>query len=65
MREQLEKRLAELQAEYQAGQQLLAELDTKRADLHQTMLQIGGAIQVLTELLDGEGAEGGTAPPGS
>lgn len=51
MREQLELRLKELTAELETGQQMLAELDAKRADLHQTLLRIGGAIQVLSELL--------------
>lgn len=51
MREQLELRLKELTAELETGQQMLAELDAKRADLQQTLLRIGGAIQVLSELL--------------
>lgn len=54
MRERLEKRVSELAAEYRAGQQMLAELDAKRADLQQTVLRIGGAIQVLNELLAAE-----------
>ncbi|MGH3612874.1 MAG: hypothetical protein ACRDRK_09800 [Pseudonocardia sp.] len=60
MREQLELRLKELTTEFEAGQQMLAELDTKRTDLQHTLLRIGGAIQVLGELL----ADGGApAPP--
>ncbi|MGH3925680.1 MAG: hypothetical protein ACRDTT_22945, partial [Pseudonocardiaceae bacterium] len=51
MQDQLEKRVAELENEYRAGQEMLAELDAKRADLHQTLLRISGAIQVLKELL--------------
>ena len=51
MRAQLEKRLAELQAEFEAGQRMLAELRQKRADLEQTLLRIDGAIQVLGEEL--------------
>lgn len=51
MKEQLEKRVTELEAEYRAGQEMLAELDAKRADLQQTLLRISGAIQVLQELL--------------
>jgi uncharacterized coiled-coil protein SlyX len=51
MRDQLQKRVAELTAEYATGQQMLADLDAKRADLQQTLLRISGAVQVLTELL--------------
>jgi predicted nuclease with TOPRIM domain len=54
MRERLEKRVTELDAEYRAGQEMLTELDAKRADLQQTLLRISGAIQVLKELLDAE-----------
>ena len=55
MREQLELRLKELTVEFEAGQQMLAELDAKRADLQQTLLRIDGAVQVLRELLAGDG----------
>jgi predicted nuclease with TOPRIM domain len=51
MRPQLEQRLAELKSEYEAGQTMLADLETKKADLQTTLLRIGGAIQVLEELL--------------
>ncbi len=54
MQEQLEKRLTELEAEYRAGQAMLAELEAKRADLEQTLLRISGAIQVLKEILAGD-----------
>lgn len=54
LRQQLEQRLNELQAEYRAGQKMLGELDGKRTELQQTLLRIGGAIQVLGELLEGE-----------
>ena len=60
MREQMELRLKELTEEYRTGQQMLAELDAKRAELQQTLLSIGGAVQVLTELLrDGQEHTGG------
>jgi predicted nuclease with TOPRIM domain len=52
MREQLEKRLAELQAEFEAGQKALAELETQQANLRNTLLRISGAIQVLEEELE-------------
>lgn len=51
MQEQLEKRVTELEAEYRAGQEMLADLEAKRADLQQTLLRISGAIQVLKEIL--------------
>lgn len=64
MQEQLKKRITELEAEYRAGQEMLAELDTKRADLHQTLLRISGAVQVLQELLgtDRDSADDGAQP---
>ncbi|WFE21250.1 hypothetical protein O7621_25935 [Solwaraspora sp. WMMD937] len=51
MREQVEQRVAELEAELRAGQQMLAEVEARRADIQQTLLRITGAIQVLNELL--------------
>lgn len=51
MRETLEQRLQALQSEHEAGQRMIAELDTRRTQLTQTMLRIEGAIQVLQELL--------------
>ncbi len=52
MRELAEKRIAELRDEQQKGQQVLAELEGRAAELRQTMLRIIGAIQVLEELLE-------------
>ncbi|MFZ2360195.1 MAG: hypothetical protein WA040_12710 [Anaerolineae bacterium] len=57
MRPQLERRVAELKSEYEAGQKMLAELEAKKVDLQATLLRIGGAIQVLEELLAEEGEE--------
>ena len=53
MREQAERRVSELKAELQKGQQVLAELEAREAELRQTLLRISGAIQVLDELLAG------------
>ncbi|MEZ4659525.1 MAG: hypothetical protein R2911_18350 [Caldilineaceae bacterium] len=54
MQTQIEQRLNELKAEFEAGQQMLAELEAKQANLQQTLLRISGAIQVLEELLSAE-----------
>jgi len=53
-REQLAQRLDELKVEYETGQKMLAELEAKQANLHQTLLRISGAIQVLEEILSAE-----------
>ncbi len=51
MNAQFEERLKGLKSEFEAGQKIVAELDIKRNNLQNTMLQISGAIQVLEELL--------------
>jgi hypothetical protein len=51
MREQLQRRLAELRQEYEAGKAKSRELERQRMELHETMLRISGAIQVLEEEL--------------
>jgi len=48
------ERLKLLEEEYRKGQQMLAELDEKRADVRDTLLRISGAIQVLRELSAGD-----------
>jgi chromosome segregation ATPase len=59
MREQLEERVSQLKAEQQKGQQMLAELENRQAELRQTLLRISGAIQVLEELLAGPAVQNG------
>ena len=54
MREQLEKRLDELKAEYDQGEKMLSDLDARREQVRQTLLRISGAVQVLEELLKEE-----------
>ena len=49
MKEQLEKRLAELKAEFESGQKVMADLEAKQANLRNTLLRISGAIQILEE----------------
>ncbi len=61
MNDKVNERLASLEAEYEAGKNMLAELDARRAALMNTMLRIEGAIQVLKEL----GAAEAAGPNGS
>ena len=51
MRKQIEERLSTLQAEFKAGQEILAELETKQSNVRSTLVRISGAIQILEELL--------------
>ena len=53
MRDELERRLRELRSEFEAGQRLQADLQVRLSEVNQTLLRIGGAIQVLEELLAG------------
>ena len=51
MRQQVEHRLHELEAEWASGQHMLAELEAQQTNLRNTLLRTSGAIQVLEELL--------------
>jgi predicted nucleic acid-binding Zn-ribbon protein len=51
MREQLQRRLEELKKEFGTGQARAVELEKQQATLHQALLRISGAIQVLEEEL--------------
>jgi predicted nuclease with TOPRIM domain len=51
MKEQLLQRLDELRSEFEAGQKMLAELETQQIHMKSSLLRISGAIQVLEELL--------------
>jgi len=51
MKEQLERRLKELKEELERGQHMLNELDLKRQNMMDSLLRIGGAVQVLEEEL--------------
>lgn len=57
MQKQIQQRLDELKTEFEKGQSRLQELQQQQSHLHETLLRIGGAIQVLTELLEKETAE--------
>ena len=50
----LARRLEMLREEFVKGQQQLALLDQKRAEVRDTLLRISGAIQVLEELSAGD-----------
>jgi hypothetical protein len=50
------ERLRELRAEYANGEMQALELDERRMQLRESMLRIGGAIQVLDELIEQSGA---------
>jgi chromosome segregation ATPase len=54
MMDKLEERLRELRSELESGRTLLDEIETKKANLQQTLLRISGAIQGLEELLAAE-----------
>jgi hypothetical protein len=51
MKEQLTQRLAALKTEFEAGQKMLADLETRQTDLRNTLIRISGAVQVLEEEL--------------
>jgi predicted nuclease with TOPRIM domain len=51
MREQIKNRIESLRAEYRNGQEMLAELEGRQADLRITLMRISGALQVLEELV--------------
>jgi predicted nuclease with TOPRIM domain len=51
MREQIQARLEELKKELETGQAQLQQVEMQRTYLHETVLRIGGAVQVLEELL--------------
>ncbi len=44
MKEKLKKRLAELKAEFESGQKVMAEYEAKIASLRDTLLPISGVI---------------------
>ena len=63
MREQIEERLTTLRKEHEAGRRMLAELEAQQLELRQTLLRIGGAVQVLEELLATEEPAAGDGAP--
>jgi predicted nuclease with TOPRIM domain len=64
MREQIQARLEELKQELERGQAELHKLDTQRTYLHETVLRVSGAVQVLEELLrEGQSNRGTRVAP--
>lgn len=57
MSEQLEGRLKALEAEFETGKKMLAEVEAREAALRSTLLRISGAIQVLREFVPPAEAE--------
>jgi hypothetical protein len=64
MREQIQARLEELKKELESGQAELQKAEMQRTYLRETVLRIGGAVQVLEELLtEGQSSERTQAAP--
>jgi predicted nuclease with TOPRIM domain len=51
MREQMQARLEALKKELETGQAELQKVEMQRTYLHETVLRISGAVQMLEELL--------------
>jgi uncharacterized coiled-coil protein SlyX len=52
LRQRLEQRLKVLEAEFETGQKTLADLESQRGSVRDTLLRLVGAISVLKEELD-------------
>ena len=57
MSEQLGERLKALEAEFETGKKMLAEVEAREAALRSMLLRISGAIQVLREFVPPAEAE--------
>ena len=62
MRDQLQARLAELEAEIGIGERRWHEVEEEQVRLRETLLRMSGAIQVLRELLDSQVSADGLGP---
>ena len=49
---QLQQRLQALKSEFEAGNQMLTDIQKKESDLKETLIRISGAIQVLEEEIE-------------
>ena len=63
MREQLQARLAELEQEFEIGEQQLRDIDLQQARLREALLRISGAIQVLREIIESPTGPNDSEPP--
>jgi hypothetical protein len=63
MKQQLERRLQQLKTEYESGQKVLADLETRKTEVQHTLLRIQGAIQVLEEELAKNNDNGTVSEP--
>jgi len=54
----MQARLEALRQELETGQAELQRVEAQRAYLHETMLRMSGAVQVLTDLLEEEQSDG-------
>jgi predicted nuclease with TOPRIM domain len=54
VREHMQARLESLRSELEVGEAELTKVERQHASLHETMLRISGAVQVLEELLAAE-----------
>jgi hypothetical protein len=61
----MQSRLAELQQEYQRGEEQLKTLFQQEVELRETLMRIRGAIQVLDELLQYGPERGDSVPDGA
>lgn len=62
MKQQLERRLVQLESELESGHRELAALEERRVRLLETLLRISGAAQVVRELLAEPSTEGELGP---
>lgn len=61
--DRIEARLAELRAERDRGEEMLAEMQQRQAALRDTLLRIQGAIQVLEEVQQQQSGGDEDEPP--
>lgn len=62
METKLQQRLEELKREYASGQEVATELNKKQSALHDTLMGISGAMQVLEELLQEQESKESSSP---
>ena len=63
MKEQLEKRLAALEAQFEHGMKVLRDLESQEVTLKETLLRFSGAMEVLREELNSSNQPADAAEP--